>query len=429
MLGRAAAGFLLTVLLLLLGCTSLPPAGSGVEGVAATAGAAAASAGRLAQFPGLRCCDVSGLRFWFTGDAFMERAEELIREARDHILIDSFLIVEDDKGRRIMDLLKQKSEQGVRVCLITDSSSGFVPGRTGVPYLAEIGLPVAEYNPMRASRIARLPVFLKRDHRKFWLIDGEIVALGGQNIYGASLNSPEEGGNTDTMVEFRSAAAFRELRDSFVRDWNAYSMDKLTAEAFPAQGGGGAASGGGAGGDCLWLVHQDRLSDRVVGKMFSRLMDEAQRELWLIQSYALPDRSILKRVRELTARGVSVNIFYSSTFHELDKFFYSTGYRMVDLIDAGAHLWEYGSPTSHLHYKGVIVDDRWFTVGSANLNFRSTHLSKEVNILFEGREMGAAMLENLEEIKANSRRITREMAAEYRGLKFLFYYAFLFFGG
>ncbi|MBN1838086.1 MAG: hypothetical protein JW820_19665 [Spirochaetales bacterium] len=108
--------------------------------------------------------------------------EPLIRGAREHILIDSFLIVEDERGQRIMDLLEEKSQEGVRVCLITDSSSACLPGRTGVPYLAEIGLPAVEYNPMRGSRIARLPVFLKRDHRKFWLIDGESVLLGGQNI-------------------------------------------------------------------------------------------------------------------------------------------------------------------------------------------------------------------------------------------------------
>ncbi|MBN1838085.1 MAG: phospholipase D family protein [Spirochaetales bacterium] len=190
------------------------------------------------------------------------------------------------------------------------------------------------------------------------------------------------------MVEFRSAAAFRELRDSLVREWNAYSMDKLRAGEFPARGD--------KAGDCLWLVHQDSLSERLVGEMFSRFMDAAEREIWLIQSYPLPDRSILKRVRELTARGVSVNIFYSSTFHELDEFFHSTGYRMVDLIEAGAQLWECGSRTSHLHYKGVIIDDQWFTVGSA-------------------------ILENLEEIKANSRRITADMAGEYRGLRFLFF--------
>ena len=45
---------------------------------------------------------------WFTGDTFMQRAEELIREARDYILIDSFLIVDDEKTERIFELLMQK---------------------------------------------------------------------------------------------------------------------------------------------------------------------------------------------------------------------------------------------------------------------------------------------------------------------------------
>ena len=411
----AVAALLLPLAMLFLACTSLP--------LDQTASGAGKGPGQSPpQFPGLWCSDVAELRFWFTGDAFMQRAEELIRSARDYIFIDSFLIIDDEKTERIFQLLRQKMAENVRVYLITDASSGYVPGRPAIPLLVESGIPITEYNPIRGNRIARLPLFLQRDHRKFWLIDGRSVVLGGQNIYSVSLNSPAESGNTDTMVEFRSATAARELRDAFVREWNAYSMDKLKAEDFVIPPGDG-------GKQCLWLVHQDSLAKPVVGEMFSRLMERAEREVWLIQSYALPDRSILRRIRQLTEAGVEVNIFYSSTFHTLDKFFYSTGYRMIDLIEAGAKLWAYGSTTSHLHYKAVIVDERWFTVGSANLNYRSAYLSKELNILFEGPEMGAAMLENLEELKANSRRISAEKAAGYRGWKFLFYYLFLFFGG
>jgi cardiolipin synthase len=411
----AATGLLFSLAMLLLSCTSLPP-----DQTASDRGKGPGES--PSQFPGLWCCDVSGLRFWFTGDTFMQRAEELIRSARDYILIDSFLIIDDEKTERIFELLLQKMDENVRVYLITDASSGYVPGRPAIPLLVESGIPITEYNPIRGNRVTRLPLFLQRDHRKFWLIDGQSVVLGGQNIYSVSLNSPAENGNTDTMVEFRSATAARELRDAFVREWNAYSMNKLRKEDFivPPEGGGE---------QCLWLVHQDRLTKPVVGEMFSRLMDKAEREIWLIQSYALPDRSILRRIRKLTDAGVTVNIIYSSTFHTLDKFFYSTGYRMIDLIEAGARLWAYGSTTSHLHYKAVIVDEHWFAVGSANLNYRSAHLSKELNILFEGREMGAAMLDNLEELKANSRRISAEKALSYRGLRFLFYYLFLFFGG
>jgi cardiolipin synthase len=416
---NAATGFLICLFLLHLSCTTLPRTNPADEDTLINAD------GSL-EFPGLQCCDVSGLRFYFTGDVFLKRAEELIRDARDYILINVFVIIDDQMGKHIIELLKQKTKENVRVYVITDSSSGFLSGifegRTAVPYLVERGIPVTEYNPIRANRTGRLPVFEYRDHQKFWMIDGETIVLGGQNIWGTSLNSPEEFGTTDSMVEFRSNLAAKKLLSGFVREWNSYSMEKIREEDFEAKPNSN-------GTNCLWLVHQDRFTNPLIGEMFDRLMDTAEEEIWLIQSYSMPDRSIIRKIRRLTAAGVKVNILFSSTYHHLDKFYYATGYRMLDLIRAGAVLWEYGHPKSHLHYKAVIVDDRWFTIGSANLNFRSSHLSKEVNIVFEGSDLGAPMLENLEELKAKSYRVSEQMASERRGLRFLVFYLILFYGG
>jgi len=312
------------------------------------------------------------------------------------------------------------------VYVIADSCSGwvsgFVEGRTALPYLVESGIPVVEFNPIRANRFVRAPAFAHRDHQKLWLFDGQTVVLGGQNIWSPSLDSPEDSGTTDSMVEFRSATAAGQLVGNFVAEWNAYSMDKIDVEDF-------AVSAASDGRDGLWLVQQHQFGDPLMGRMFDRLMDLAQREIWMIQCYTMPDRSVFRKIRELTARGVRVNILYSSTFHEMDKFYYAAGYRMRDLIEAGAVLWEYGHPTSHLHYKGVVVDDRWFAIGSANFNFRSCHLSKEVDIVFEGTELGRPMRENLEELKARSTQVTAEVASQRRGLRFLLYYLVMFYGG
>jgi len=87
------------------------------------------------------------------------------------------------------------------------------------------------------------------------------------------------------------------------------------------------------------------------------------------------------------------------------------------------------APLSHLHDKAVIVDERWFAIGSVNLNFRSAWLSKELNLLFEGREMGTPMLENLKFLVSHSRPISSEQAAGYRGAKYFLYYLLLFLGG
>jgi len=378
-------------------------------------------AGGASAFPGVYCPDVSGLHFYFTGDSFLDKAEELIRDARQYILIDSFLVLDDERGKEVIDLLKAKMEENVGVYVITDSSSAYVQARSAVPYLIEQGIPVTEYNPIRGSRAARLPLFLYRDHRKFWLIDGKTVILGGQNIACHSLNSPEEFGHTDSMVEFRSTVAFRTLLRCYIREWNAYSMDKLRQQDFPVQTQP-------RGGTPLWLILQDCFQDPVIGEVFYRLMDKAEKEVWLVQSYTLPNREMLTRIRELSAKGISVNILYSS-YNAYERFHYGPCYRMIDLIEAGANLWEYENPTSHLHYKAMIVDESWFTIGSANLNFRSCYLSKELNILFKGKKMGGAVLDHLETMKAHSRRITEKQALEYRGAKYLLYYLLLYLGG
>ena len=407
--GRFVQACGLLTLLVAQGCCSAPRGGTAGQPVAA-------------ELPGTVCRDCSGLSFYFTGDVFLHRAEELIESARDYILIDSFLTTEDEKGKRVIDRLARAAARGVRVHLITDSSSAYVLGRTAVPYLRAVGIPTVEFNPIRCNRALRLPGFLYRDHRKFWLIDGETIVLGGQNITSTSLDSPAEGGHTDSMVEFRSQTAFRELLSSFVAEWNAYSTIELATADFavlpqPPSGGGE-----------LRLVDQDGLADPVVDELFAGLLQRAHREVWLVQSYTIPSRHILELIRQTAARGVTVNILYSShNVHE--KFHYAPAYRMIDLIEAGARLWYYDHPTSHLHYKAVIVDGHWFTLGSANLNFRSLRLSKELNVLFEGEARGAPVLSHLEELKARSSRIEREQALEYRGPLYLFYYLLLFLGG
>ena len=157
----AAIGLLICFFLFHLACTSLPRSNPGDD-------EAVGQGEDSPQFPGLQCSDMSDLRFYFTGDAFLPRAEELIRNARDYILINVFVIIDDHMGKHIIELLKQKTEENVRVYVITDSCSGFlsgfVEGRTAVPYLVERGIPVTEYNPIRANRTGWLPVFEYRDH-------------------------------------------------------------------------------------------------------------------------------------------------------------------------------------------------------------------------------------------------------------------------
>ena len=149
----------------------------------------------------------------------------------------------------IFDALAERMADGVRVYMIVDSASYYrtypmdaepIPAST--PLARALGIPLIEYNPIRGRRIFTLLGLLDRDHRKFWVVDGRTVVTGGQNVDYDSLRDVGSGGCVDAMIEYDSPGAAAFLRDSFVRTWNAYSLDRLDPGDFSA-GGIGASTG------------------------------------------------------------------------------------------------------------------------------------------------------------------------------------------
>jgi len=122
----------------------------------------------------------------------------LIEQASDYILINSFITRADPTSVEVLEALKRKHDAGVRVYIISDSSSNFMNwGREGFEFLDEAGIPNVEYNPIRVYRALIFPVMIQRDHRKFWVIDGKKLFAGGANICWQSLD-PVVSGNSIT---------------------------------------------------------------------------------------------------------------------------------------------------------------------------------------------------------------------------------------
>jgi len=107
------------------------------------------------------------------------------------------------------------------VYLITDSASFYAGKKSAIPYLYRSGLPVVEYNPIRGRNIFKTLTFLDRDHRKYWIFDGEVAVVGGFNITNKSLYTPHKGGNKDSAIFFKSEETIKAMVASFVTTWKA----------------------------------------------------------------------------------------------------------------------------------------------------------------------------------------------------------------
>jgi cardiolipin synthase len=77
--------------------------------------------------------------------------------------------------------------------------------------------------------------------------------------------------------------------------------------------------------------------------------------------------------------------------------------RLARLLRDGVEVYEY--LPGRLHTKSIVVDGRWATLGSANLDNRSFALNAELNLALADRALARRLEETLAEDLAHARRM------------------------
>ncbi len=152
--------------------------------------------------------------------------------------------------------------------------------------------------------------------------------------------------------------------------------------------------------------------------MISDLFSKATGVVWLVQPYTFVTRRLLRQIRELTEREVEVHVMLAGKV-QAPRFHYASFYGIKNLLEAGAKVWVYRPEKGALHAKAIVVDGRWASVGSANLNTRSYYFSKEANLVFSDRESVSKVVQCLEELKTNCRPVDADEARRYRTPSYL----------
>lgn len=363
--------------------------------------------------------------YYNTGADWNARSLELIEEATDYILVSTFLGVEHESTAPVWQALARKAEEGVRVYVMIDSSSNFqmVPIsneriKAAFMYLEELGLNVVEYNSLSMSNLFYLPNLLDRDHRKYWVFDGELLAIGGINVNQTSIDWPAGIGNIDTMAELVSPGATRAVIDTFIDTWNRYSPKHLQENEFSIN----AELPEEYRQTSLWFLDHNWPSRASISPLFDLFSIYAEDELWLVQGYTFLTPALLDRIEYAVGRGVTVNVVLSA-YSTQPKYEMASRYGVLDLLDAGANVLMYESPKqAFLHLKLMIADNALVTIGSANYNLRSQTLSRELNILFEDKEVAGYSLDYVKTLLEYCRPVTREEALSYRNFRSWFNY-------
>jgi cardiolipin synthase len=326
-----------------------------------------------------------------------------VESARDHIHLETYIFADDDVGRRFAEALARKRREGVAVRIIYDAIGSIGSDRDFFAGMAERGIEVVEFRPLRPSSLWRIN---NRDHRKLAIVDGRIAFTGGLNISGTyskastSRPGPEQGvhsGWRDTHLEIRGPAV-RLLQAVFLQTWSRLGRPTPPAAAalFPELEE--------QGGDLVQVVSSeggDAREFRIYTAYLAAIRNARQR-IWISQAYFAPNREFRAALSEAARRGVDVRVIAPS-FTDSALIHYGARATYDSLLEGGVQIYEHEDAL--MHAKTAVIDGVWSTVGSANIDQRSFVHNNELNAAVVSadlaREMEAMFRRDLE----SSRRI------------------------
>jgi cardiolipin synthase A/B len=314
---------------------------------------------------------------------------EAMKQAREHINLESFIIDDDEAGRRFSELLVRKRAKGVQVNLIYDSVGS---SSTSAPFferLRSAGVQVVEFNRINPLKAHGKWGVIQRDHRKILIIDGKIAFAGGVNISQAySSGRSGSGGvggapvalrDTDVRVE---GPAVAELQRLFLDTWQAQKGPALPARAyFPELKE--------AGKDLVQVLGSTPgRTNRITFVMYVAAITFAKHSVHLTTAYFIPDDQVLKAFTDAARRGVDVKLLLPSTT-DSQLALHAQRYNYSELLKAGVRVYELRK--AMLHAKTAVIDDVWSTVGSSNMDYLSFLSNDEVNVVIVDPEFAAQM--------------------------------------
>jgi cardiolipin synthase A/B len=311
------------------------------------------------------------------GQAAYAAMFKAIQNAKYHINLETFIIEDDEVGRKFTDLLLQKQAEGVQVNLIFDSVGSYSTPDSFFQRLRDKGIHVVEFNPVNPMKAHGHWLLKHPDHRKILVVDGKVAIAGGINIsavYSSRLSgrkrakgTPLPVRDTDVQIEGPAVAEFQKL---FFDTWQKQNGVKLSEQDyFPAPKEVANAL-------VRVVGSTPGQSNRLTFVVYVAAITFAEHSIHLTNAYFIPDDQTLDAFTAAAKRGVDVKIIVPSS-SDSSMALHAAQYNYAELLKAGVKVYE--RRNAWLHAKTAVIDGVWSTVGSTNLDFWSLLSDDEVN--------------------------------------------------
>jgi cardiolipin synthase len=392
--GLAVVGLALTALFVVvyrqvLGITlrdSWPPPADAV-----TAAGAQAATEEFASRGGARPHDAALPFAWSTaatieplveGVNFFPRIFADVEAAQSSVHILMFGWREGEVGLEMAALLRRKLAEGVEVRVIVDGfgSRPYEQAREMFTGLADAGAQIVVNDVFPLDRDGLFPdgqhvdwrqdEVGRADHRKLYVIDGDVAWTGGAGIEDHFQN----GGFHDVMVRV-TGDVVRQAQAAFLTSFRGHGgpLGGDLSAHFPEPADPGSTP--------IALAQVIPGGHVAASGAIREQIDDARERLDVMNPY-VTDADMIGRILAAAQRGVDVRLVVSETSNNAQATA-ALKHHYGDLADAGVEIWEL--PGTVVHAKVVVADDV-VSFGTVNLDAWALYRNSEIMMLARSPE-------------------------------------------
>ena len=298
-----------------------------------------------------------------SGEDYFLRLKEIIDNAEKEIHLQTYIFENDETGNKIAGSLKEAAQRKVKVYILLDAYGSAALPDSFAQDLVQHGVLLRFFSPLLSLNNFYIG---RRMHHKLVVADEKTALIGGINIadkyHGTVASEPW----LDYAVQLNCPAA-----ENLQKLCSDYFFKKGSSKKIPpVLHSAGSALVGVLQND--WLQRKTEVCDA-----YTNAILQAEQEIVIVGSYFLPGSRMAKALKKACKRGIKTTVILAG-ISDVPLVRRATEHLYSSFLNHHMKIYEWNK--SVVHGKAAVVDTKWSTVGSFNLNSLSCYGSIEMNI-------------------------------------------------
>jgi len=366
------------------------------------------------------------------GDELFPAMQRAMAGAQSQIWLATYIFHDDEAGSAIAQALQAAARRGIAVHVVVDGFGTLATLPRLKEWLAADGVQIDVFRPLDRWAVLLQPAQLRRLHHKLCVVDDTVAFVGGINIlddrndlshgrteqprldFAVELRGPvvqqvqrlaqAMGARARLGQEWRRevgalARSPRPVAETLqlLRELRGRAPDELlvTAPQQPVR--------------VAFVVRDNFGRRRSIERRYIEAVRAARISVDIACPYFYPRRAFRRSLLAAAQRGVRVRLLMQG---KIDYRLAGLAARVLyeELLSHGVHIFEY--TPAFLHAKVAVVDGRWATVGSSNIDPLSLLLNLEANAVVQDEAFSQLLGQRLDVAMAASHEVRATPLAE-----------------